>query len=97
MELAKENSVTLRRLLLQQVCAPRAKDEEEAIQVWQIGLKIRSAGDACELEDGEFALVCKRVKENPLGWVGHTQGWVAMKLQEVVDKDREFKKIRVDK
>lgn len=83
------NQATLRRLLVQQVCAPKAKDEMESVAVFQIGMKLRSADESCDLEDSEFRLVRDRVKENKLEWGGHIQGWVANKLDEADLKSRE--------
>lgn len=58
-----------------------AKDGENAIDLFQVGLKLKVEGDI-SLEDAEFKLLKDRCSQNPAQWQAHFHGQVMLKLKE---------------
>ena len=80
----EENEIlpTFRRLLLNQLGASPGENGEEAIEMYQIGLKIRSANESVELEDAEFKILKKVCEKNKIQWLSHFHAQVLLLLRE---------------
>ena len=72
---------TYRKMFKAAVGMGLAKDGENAIDLVQLGLKLRVDGDI-NLEDAEFKLLKERCSQNPAQWTAHFHGQVMMKLKE---------------
>lgn len=72
---------TYRRMFKAAVGMGLSKGGENAIDLVQLGLKLRIEGDIT-LEDAEFKLLKERCSENPAQWQAHFHGLVMLKLKE---------------
>lgn len=77
---------TYRKMLKAALGLGAAKDGENAIDLLQIGLKLRLEGNDVSLEDAEFKLLKERCNENPAQWQAHYHGQVMLKLREAEGK-----------
>ena len=55
---------------------------EKSIDLFQIGMKLKSAGPDIDLENSEFTLLQEQCKKNPAQWIAHFHGQVLLKLKE---------------
>jgi len=62
---------------------------DEAIDLFQIGLKLKSDGDVA-LEDAEFRLLHNKCKDNPANFTSHILGQILLMLKEA-EKESEKK------
>lgn len=76
---------TYRKMFKAAVGMGMAKDGENAIDLMQLGLKLKVDGDI-SLEDAEFKLLKERCSANPAQWAAHFHGQVMLKLKEAEDK-----------
>lgn len=58
------------------------KSGDEAVDLFEIALKLKHAQDSVELEDAQFKLVKTACNENPIGWPAIIHGQIFKKLQE---------------
>lgn len=79
---AEASMPTFRKMFKAAVGMGMAKDGENAIDLLQVGLKLKLDGADISLEDAEFKLLKERCSANPAQWVTHFHGQVMLKLQE---------------
>lgn len=79
---------TYRKMFKAAVGMGMAKDGENAIDLMQLGLKLKVDGDI-QLEDAEFKLLKQRCSENPAQWLAHFHGQVMLKLREAEEADKK--------
>lgn len=81
-EIEKSTLPTFRKLFKAAIGMGVSKNPEEAVDLYQIGLKLKIDGPDISLEDAEF----KRLKEccnpNPANWISHVHACVLMKIKE---------------
>lgn len=70
-----------RKLFRAAVGLCEAKDGENALDLIQIGLKLKCEGDV-SIEDAEFKLLKETCSKNPCKWVANYHGQVMLKLKE---------------
>ena len=58
------------------------KSGEEAVDLFEINLKLKQAKGEVELEDAQFKLLKTCCNENPIGWPSVIHGQLYKKLQE---------------
>ena len=58
------------------------KSGEEAVDLFEINLKLKAAKDEVELEDAQFKILKTCCNENPVGWPSVIHGQLYKKLQE---------------
>ena len=77
-----ESLPSFRRLLKIVVgnCVPK-KGTEEAVDLYQLGMKLKVEGDV-QLEDAEFKLLNTKLKDNPTEFTAHILG----QLLGIMDK-----------
>lgn len=80
---------TYRKMFKAAVGMGMAKDGENAIDLMQLGLKLKVDGADIELEDAEFKLLKERCSANPAQWVAHFHGQVMFKLKQSEEKRKE--------
>jgi hypothetical protein len=74
---------TVRRMILNLLGAGKAKDGDEALAMWDLGLRIRRAEDSdITIEDADFKLINEKVKENILGWSAHYHAQMLLIMRE---------------
>jgi len=80
----KDELPTMRALLRAAVGMYAAQGGEQAIELYQLGLKLRMVDNSgtIDIEDAEFKLLKKVCEENPVKWIAHFQGQVLSKLKE---------------
>lgn len=71
---------TFRKLMKAAIGMTAAKNGEESVDLFQIGLKLAVDGDV-QLEDAEFKLLNEACEKNPAQWIAHYQGQVIIKLR----------------
>lgn len=59
-----------------------AKDGDSAMDLIQIGLKLRVEGNDVTLEDAEFKALKERCERNTPQWAAHFHGHILLKLKE---------------
>ena len=77
-----ENLPTFRRLFLNQLGGSQGENGEEAIEMYQLGLKIRSATESVDLEDAQFKILKKVCEKNKIQWLSHFHAQVLLLLKE---------------
>lgn len=74
---------TFKKMFLNVLGGGQSRDGDEAIEMFALGLKIRShQGDDIVLEDSEIRLLREKVATNPAGWMAHFLAQVMLKLKE---------------
>jgi len=58
------------------------KSGEEAVDLFEIALKLKSANDSVDLEDAQFKLLKACCNDNPVGWPSVIHGQLYKKLKE---------------
>lgn len=82
-EAVANNMPTFRKMLCNVLGAGQASSGDEALAMFGLGLKIRTATtDSVGVEDSDFAILKAKVAGNPLGWMAHFLAQVVMKLKE---------------
>jgi hypothetical protein len=83
-EEAAEQMPTYRRLYRMAVGGSLGKSGEEAIDLFQLGLKLRQEEDTITLEDAEFKLLKEAVSKNggQQPFVAHIHGQMMIRLRE---------------
>lgn len=76
---------TYRKLMKSAVGTTVAKSGEEAIDLVQLGLKLKIDGDV-SIEDAEFKLLKEKCEANPMKWESHYHGQILLKLREAEGK-----------
>jgi len=59
-----------------------AKSGDEAVEHYQLGLKLRIEGNEIDLEDAEFKLLKAAVEKNPSQWNAHFHAQVVLKIKD---------------
>lgn len=59
-----------------------SKNGEEAIDLYQVGLKLKLNEPQIDLEDAEFKLLKEACAKNPVQWMAHYHAQVVLKLKE---------------
>lgn len=78
----KEVRDTYRKMFKQAVEHTLGKSKENAIENYQLGLKLMQDQDEIQLEDAEFKLLKEACESNPLQWISHFQAQILIKLKE---------------
>lgn len=73
---------TYRRMFKNAVGTVAARNGEEAIDLYQLGLKLKMEGSDISLEDAEFKLLKDTCEKNPAQWMAHFQAQVLLKIKE---------------
>lgn len=73
---------TIRQELVKQLGISLADNAEQAIDLFQLGLKIKNAGDSVSIEDSEFNLLRKVCEKNQLKWMSHFQAQILLLLKQ---------------
>ena len=81
-EAQKESIPTFRRCfkILVGNCIPKPQTDE-AVDLWQIGLKLKQEGDVA-IEDAQYKLLLSKSKENPTQFTAHILGQMIELLNE---------------
>ena len=58
------------------------KSGEEAVDLFEVNLKLKAANGEVDLEDAQFRLLKTCCNENPVGWPSVIHGQLYKKLQE---------------
>lgn len=77
-----QNMPTFRRMFLNALGGGKADSGEEAITMFDLGIKIKNAGPAIDIEDSDFNILKGKCLSNPLGWQAHFLAQVIIKLNE---------------
>jgi hypothetical protein len=78
----KKQIPTFRQMFKAAVGLSLSKDGEQAIDLYQLGLKLKISESDINLEDAEFKLLKEKCGENPAKWIGHFHGQVMQKLKD---------------
>ena len=81
---------TYRHMYKTAVSGNLGKSGEDAVEHYQLGLKLRIEGDTIDLEDAEFKLLTAAVEKNPIQWQAHYHAQVVLKLRGA-EKESEAK------
>ena len=73
---------TYRMMFKSAVGGSLAKSGDDAIEHYQLGLKLRLDGNEIDLEDAEFKLLKGVVEKNPSQWAAHFHAQVVLKIKE---------------
>lgn len=74
--------VTYRQMFKNAVALIAPKSGAYAIDMFQLGLKLKVDGSDVALEDAEFKLLNEALESNPLNWPSHFLGQALLKLKE---------------
>jgi hypothetical protein len=74
---------TYRRMMRDAVSLGMAKSGAQAIDLVQIGLKLKQVENEISLEDAEFKMLYDRCDLNPCQWQVFYHGQLMLKLKEV--------------
>ena len=66
------------------------KSGDEAVDLFEIAIKIRRANGEVDLEDAEFKKLSSKVGENPVGWPSWVHAQLVSKLR-AIEKESEKK------
>ena len=58
------------------------KSGEDAVDHYQLGLKLKLEGNEIDLEDAEFKLLQAACNENPAKWTAHYHAQVILKIKD---------------
>ena len=71
-----------RKLFKSAVAMGAAANAEEAIDLYQLGLKLKVEGETVDLEDAEFKLLKKVCEKNTACWIAHYHAQALLKIKE---------------
>ena len=88
-----EQLPTFRKMFRSAVGTALSKSGEEAIELFEIGLKVKRAKADLELEDAEFTKLKSKCDDNQAQWTSHYHAQVAMKLKAAEKEAPELKQV----
>lgn len=77
-----EKMPTFRKLFKAAIGMATRGSGEQAIDLYQVGLKLKLAEPDLSLEDAEFNLLREACNQNAPNWISHYHAQVMMKLKE---------------
>ena len=88
-----EQIPTYRKMFQSAVGSALSKSGDEAIELFEIGLKIKRAKADIELEDAEFTKLKDKCDGNQAQWSSHFHAQVALKLRSAEKAVTELKEV----
>ncbi len=77
-----ERLPTFRKLFLYALGSSTASNGEEAVRMWDVGIKIKNAKVDIDLEDADFNILKSVCEQNPLKWMAYYFAQILFKLKE---------------
>lgn len=79
---ALERIPTFRKLFKSSVGMLIKSNGDQAIDLYQLGLKLKLSEQDISLEDAEFNMLKDACNQNPMNWIAHFLAQVMLKLKE---------------
>lgn len=73
---------TFRKLFKAAIGMSTRSNGEQAIDLYQLGLKFKTEENDISVEDSEFNLLKEACNQNPANWISHYHAQVMLKLKD---------------
>lgn len=71
---------TFKKMILNVLGGSAAANGEEAIAMYEIGMRMRALEDVIELKDEDHLMILSKLRPNSLGWLAHYHAQVLLKV-----------------